>query len=438
MRPDGSNRICLTDTRGGFFNPVWTANSDSLTAICFENPKQVSAYTIPAHRFLRYPIGGLKPVWASAQPHNIRNFNIPEQTSGIQSAPYRSLAHIRPMLTLPFMGSDDGGLQLGLIHYAADPLNKHQVLGYVTARKRIDWHVMYTNAQYLPLISIAAWKTTSNQGTFLGSKSNLWERKKGFQVEGTLPLYIGESLLSRRQINIWAKAEKIAPLNSDQYLVFKPAFRPFTGWINSIGAGYSWIWAKPDAAYGLHPLTGSRFSVYTSLADQWLGSNIHRARLSVSSVFRQEMPWARHVAAARVSVFYQWGEQPVQERLGLSSPGTIRGLSASNEGDRLFYGSVEYRIPGGELGIRLPVFYFEKWASAFWVDWGKAWGRDLFTYGTGIKNDFNEVKWCVTAGVEFRCRVILLGLLPVVVRGGMGWDPEARKNNWYFLIGNVF
>ena len=437
IQPDGSGRTCLTDAEGGFFNPVWSPGGDSLTAVCFENRTQVSAYNIPAYRSLRYPLGGLKPVWTGVRPDHSLNTGTTPLLPGITPRPYHSFTHIRPLLTLPYIGRDDGGLQVGLIHYAADPLNKHQILGYITTRKRIDWRIDYTNAQWTPLVSLSAWMETSDRGHFLGGDI-LWDRKTGIQINGLLPLYPGKSLLSNHWINFWMRFEKTDIINSEQYRIFKPVYRPFSGWINSIGIGYSWVWAKPDAAYGIHPKTGAVLQLGATGSDKMLGSAIERSRLSLQSVLRQELPWAGHVSALKIGAFLQWGDQPVQERLSLSSPGTVRALSHSVEGDRFLYGSFEYRIPGKDLGIKLPVFYFERWATAFWIDWGKAWGRDLSTYETGIKRQFGETGWNMTAGIEFRCRVILLGLLPVVVRGGYGWDEYISESNGYWLIGNVF
>jgi len=437
IRPDGTGCVCLTDAEGGYFNPVWTPGGDSLTAVCFEDRKKVSAYKIPANRTMLYPVGGLKPVWASVRPRHPQDSKT-TILSDISARPYRSVSHIRPLLTLPYIGRDDGGVQLGLIHYAADPLNKHQILGYVTARKRIDWKIEYTNAQWFPLLSVSAWSSTSDRGCFLGSDQTLWDRKTGIQATGTLPLYPRESLLSGHWISFWTRFEKADIMDSEQFRIFKTPYQPYSGWINSIGAGYSWLWAKPDAAYDLHPLTGVVFQLSMARSDKILGSGIQRSRTASQIIFRQEMPWARHVSAVKLNTFLQWGDQPVQERLSISSPKHIRALSVSGEGDRFFYGTFEYRIPGHEIGLHLPVFYFERWATALWIDWGKAWGRDLSTYETGIRRKFGETGLLVTAGIEFRNRIILLGLLPVVIRCGYGRDMQTGKNNGYWLIGNVF
>jgi hypothetical protein len=115
-------------------------------------------------------------------------------------------------------------------------------------------------------------------------------------------------------------------------------------------------------------------------------------------------------------------------------------MSLSREGDRFLYGSAEYRIPLiRDLGFRIPIFYFERFAWAFWSDWGKAWGSNLTTYETGNRQGFGEADWVMTVGGELRCRIYLWGKLPVVVRGGYGKEIlGGGDGNWYWLFGPVF
>lgn len=442
IRPDGSQRIQVTDVAGGVFNPTWTPDGQGITGVFFEERDSVTVYTIPMFRKIERKQVETRPRWASLEPFDKGEiFCKKEKSMGFNSSPYRSWASVKPLITFPFVGRDDGGLQAGLIHYASDPLGKHEILGYITGRRRVDWWIDYVNRQWEPVINFSFWGSTEDRGNLFGlDRYPLWERRTGAGLHFSFPMNFGRTLLSNHIITLYGNAERVGILYSERFLDIRPEFRPFTGWINSIGLGYGWRWERPDVGRGIHPSTG--FSLFSSFlrSDRLLGSDLERSRLTSDVSLRQELPWGRHVFGLSVGTLLQWGEQPIQDRMSLDSPVFVRGLDRSREGDRFLYGSLEYRIPLiRDLGFRIPIFYFERFAWAFWADWGKAWGRNLQTYRTGVRRSFGEADWVMTAGGELRCRIYLWGKLPVVVRGGYGQEVTAGKEGgWYWLIGSVF
>lgn len=442
MQIDGSNVKRLTDAAGGIFNPEWAPDGEHITAVVFEGRKSVGVHLIPASKRITETAKIIRPAWTMVEPHEKESGQWDSKSSAIsRSLPYRSWAHLKPLITFPFAGMDDGGLQAGLIHYAADPLYKHQFLGTLTARKRVDWMFEYVNGQWEPLVTLAFWgRTQGGDAYILEDGPELWERRYGGEVRLSLPMNFGRTLLSNHWINFSVRGERVHILYEDRFSILKPAFRPFSGWVNSIALGYAWAWERPDVGFGVHPSTGCFFSASLVVSDQAIGSDIERTRAMCNVAVRQELPWSRHVFGVRMGGLFQWGEQPIQDRLSLGSPEGVRAMSFSREGDRFLYGSAEYRIPLiRDLGFRIPIFYFERFAWAFWSDWGKAWGSNLTTYETGVRRSYGEADWVLTVGGELRCRIYLWGKLPVVVRGGYGKEIlGGGDGNWYWLFGPIF
>ncbi len=441
IRPDGSDLTQMTDVAGGVFNPSFSPDGKTVTAVVIARRDSVAAYTIPASRSVQPRDVSSSPLWAADRfgVLSSETKSVPFDVAEIR--PYRSWGQIRPLLTLPFFGQDDGGLQLGAAHYAADPLRKHQALGFATVGRRVDWLVRYTNGQAEPLLTFSTWGSTLDRGNFLGvPRYPLWERRTGLSVEASLPINFGHTLLSNHRISASFRCEHIRVINREQFVQLLTPNRPFNGWFNCLGLGYTWQWERPDTGFDIHPATGAWVSFFGLRAERRLGSDIDQTRLSALAAFRQELPWGRQVAAVRIGGLLVRGETPVQDWTRLGSPHHVRGLDYSRDGDRMIFTNAEYRIPiMRDLGFRIPVLWLERLTGALWTDWGKAWGRDRFAYDTGRSRGFSDCAWIGSAGLELRCRIILWGKLPVVASGGYGRVLTSdNEGTWFWRIGPVF
>ena len=441
IRPDGTGETMLTDVPGGCFQPEWTADGRGISFVLFENKNEIVIHTIPAESAVNAAAPVPKPVWAqqAGQPEAAA-FNQTSRQSDASVNTYRSWKSVKPLITLPFFGHDDGGIQLGMMHYASDPLRQQQVLGWITGRKRIDWDIHYTNATMEPVLGVRAWGTTLNRGHFLGfSDFTLWERRSGIEITAVLPVNFGRSMLSNHWVQAVFHAEKVIVLDSGAYAVLQPFYRPFSGHIHELGLGYIFSWGRPDIASDIHPATGLRLTVSAGRADRWMGSDISGSRYRLVFAGRQEMSWGRHVAAVRFGALGLSGLPVIQDRMSLSNTHSMRALARSQEGDRLVFANFEYRFPiRRNLGLSLPLLYAEKITGALWTDCGKAWGSDFETFGSGKRVSFSERKWLSTTGAEVRCRMYLLGKMPVVIRGGFGMDWCRKEGSWYGILGAVF
>jgi len=441
MQSDDSDPAPMTNAAGGLFNPAWLPDGSGIAAICFERRDSVKAVIIPGTRRVDHVPKMPKPEWAKDEPFPKRNMAVHTPTDYLSiSRPYRSLAQIRPHLVLPFAGLDDEGVQFGLAAYLADPLNKHQVLGYITTRRRTDFMVNYTNAQFAPLIDLSLWASTFDQGNHLGyPEARFWERRSGWQLSFSWPFNLGRSLLSNHVIRVWAASEEFKSLHPQRFEIFKPVYRPFTGWRHEIGSAYAWVWQRPDIGSGIHPMTGAAFSFGFSHADEIWQSDIEQTRIWSMVQLRQELPWKRHVAAVRLSADMIDGDMPIQDLTQLSSI-LIRGLTESRTGDHFLFGSAEYRMPLiRDIRMKIPYLYFERMTAAIWSDLGIGWGRTLETYYNGNRLGREDADPVLTIGPELRLRLFLAGKLPVVIRGGFGNGVFGQSGGgWYFRIGNVY
>lgn len=498
LSPDDPGQIRMTRVIGGLFNPAWHPDGTQIAVINFERRDSVKAVLIPVNKVevsggwgagrskqsgqsgivavresdeeSGEPImageGGTKqtsatdgilvseggvvetqilprharPAWAGGEPFRKGSFqSVPGKYSGIRS--YRSFASIRPHLILPFGGQDDGGLQLGLIGYASDALNQHQILGYVTQGKRSNVWMNYSCARFGPTLELDVWRLIQDRGQFLIEEdSRLWERRTGGRLSLYWPVNFGRTLLSNHGLSLWVNAQKIENLIPESFVRFNPVFRPFTGWKHSAGASWAWAWSRPDIAYDIHPMTGAGASFGLEKFFTVLGGEVDALQISGGVFFRQELPWKRHVFATRFQNLWRSGDWPIQDLNQLSGSGLLRGLSESHMGDRLLAGSTEYRMTlARDLGIRVSMFYLERLALTAWFDWGRLWGRDVLTYAGGERRGFDQSDWIVTAGPELRLRVFLVGKLNVVLSGGYGFGLKNEPDGaWYLRLGSVF
>jgi hypothetical protein len=249
----------------------------------------------------------------------------------------------------------------------------------------------------------------------------------------------GRTLLSNHLLSVWGEAEHVDCLHPSRFAGFDPSMRPYAGWLNALGLGYRWVWGRPDTGFGVHPTTGVIIDVSSAWTAKWLGSGIDRIRLLTQWAYRQELPWGRHVLKVGIGTRLEWGDQPIQEWLRLRSGNAVRASSSSRIGDCALYGTLAYRLPlVRDLGLRIPIFYFERFAWAFWWDWEQSWGRTLDTYDSGKRLSLSDGGWKTAAGIELRSRVYLWGKLPVLVRVGYGWDIySGLEGRGYWVVGPI-
>jgi hypothetical protein len=439
MNSDATSMTRMTYSAGGVMNPDW-GGEGRIRAVVFERRDSVSAYILDCRGEVHAGLDRTGPAWHSGRWFDAGGISALRASGSVpEPVKYRARKSISPHLILPFFGADDAGLQYGLIQYASDPLNRHQILAYATAGRRIHYRMNYVFAGWDPVVRMSLWRSTYDRGFFLGSGARLWEMRKGAELAFSLPFNTGRSLLSNHWFFVYVRWERTSPLYPRDFSVFKPCFRPFSGNEVDFGVSHSWSHEKPDVGQDIHPATGIALFEGVQAADKRWGSDIDRLLVQASLSLRRSLRHG-HVAAARAGIVHYSGDTPIQDRKQLGGSSPVRAMSRSREGDRMFFCNLEYRIPLlRDMGLRIPLFYFERWASALWVDGARIWGTELATYETGLKRTYREAASVVTAGAELRNRIYLAGKLPFVFRFGAGRE-LGRRDGWraYLMIGDVF
>jgi len=420
-------------------NPDWGGDS-LIHAVIFERRGSVFAYSLDSGRGVQDGPDGTGPEWHS-DPWFKASGSSAFRVSGTVPDPVKYCAwkSISPHLVLPFFGADDAGLQYGFIQYASDPLNRHQVLAYATAGRRIHYLMNYVFTGWDPVVQMTLWRNTTNRGLFLGSGVRLWETVSGAELALSFPYNSGRCLLSNHWFSVYSRWEQTGVLHPGDFSAFKPCFRPFSGKGIDFGISHSWSFERPDAGRDIHPQAGIASFEGIQAADKKWGSDIGRLLVQASLSLRRSLRYG-HVAAVRAGIVHFSGDTPIQDRRQLGGSSPVRAMSHSREGDRMLFCNLEYRIPLlRDMGLRIPLFYFERWTSALWLDGARIWGADLSTYETGSRKTYREAASVLTAGAELRSRIYLAGKLPFVLRFGTGRE-LGRRDDWraYMILGSVF
>ena len=434
---DSLEKIWLTDVAGGVFNPAFSTSGDSISFVLFEERDRVRAYSIPADRALLPPEKISFPAWAASEISPGASVPVRFETP-IQR--YSAIQSICPHLVLPFMNMDEKGNQWGIIGYASDPLYHHEILAWLTAGSaRTDFYLSHTYAGFEPLVTTQIWNRSLSRGDYLRvGQQDLWEHRTGVSLSFAWPFNRGRDMLSNHWISIFMQAEEIRPVEW-----IEPAvewLKPFNGLEAFLGFRYAWSKEQPTVGMDIHPKNGTAFSASFIHADPVWGSDLKYSQWHSVLSKRKVIPWADHVLAAKISGFSVWGDTPIQDRYSLSSPYGIRALPHRIDGDRWGILSVEYRVPLiHDLGLKIPLFYFERFTLAGWNDYTTVWGTTLSTYQNGKRRSFDEAEEVWTSGVELRSRSYFLGKLAFVVRTGWGRQINHSDNGeFYWMVGGVF
>ena len=439
--------VQLTDTPGGVFNPSWLPDSKHIAATIFEQRDKTEIAIIPIEKpeknfnpLAKLDFHGLKmPVLNSAAS------SLSSNAIRIKPRPYCSLLNIRSQILLPFLDKDENGWQPGFLNLAADPLGKHTLMTTFSYRTRPHFSVDYTNQQFNPTINILLNKTTLDHSSFLRISDEevlaLYENYWSGSITFSWPINFGKSRLSNHIFWLRSAANYRSTINySDYEQANIPQWTlPFQGWINYATVGYTWYSYRPDVSYDIHPKTGTMINIYAHHADEWMHSDLEFTQLGAVAMARKEWPFPEHVIAMRVGANFRDGEQPIQSRLAMGSR-AIRGLSDSVEGDQQIFSNLEYRFPlVRDLGLKIWIFYFERFTGALFMDSGKAWGSYFATLYDGRKQSFGNAQWIHTTGIELRHRFYFFGKIPVLFQAGFAIDVEHPDDPApYYRIGTVF
>ena len=293
--------------------------------------------------------------------------------------------------------------------------------------------ISYVNAQHGPLWGVSISKNFDGMlREYDGAK--MVDIKNGLKLYATHPMNWGESFSSNHQIDfsleiinhdviVWEEANnetgEAIQRDPSEYVNLKQP--DINGKEGLVSLGYTWTNMRPHAWNFLHPKKGFGINAKIDWADSQLYGDYNYTRLKTDVYANVNLGGS--LIYFRLKTLAYEGSAPAQKYVGLTDDQPIyfngmgdvssffpenhnpRGWSGYRLGDRLIYGSLEYRMPIVPKSISLNLV----------SDFGNAWWSSEKTE----KKDM-----VVTAGYELR-----FSLGPVVLSGGDAQQLDEWKDN---------
>ncbi len=326
-----------------------------------------------------------------------------------------------------------------------DALGRHlfQATGYYNdIYPGSGYSLVYINAQHGPLWQVAISQNTDGMlRQYDGAK--MVDIKNGLKLYATHPMNWGESFSSNHQVDfglelinhdvvVWERANEktgeVIQRDPSEYVNLKQP--DINGKEGFLSVGYTWTNNRPHAWNFLHPKKGFGIKVKADWATKGLYGDYNYTRLKTDVYANVNLGGS--LIYFRIKTLAYDGEPPAQQYVGLTDDQPIyfngmgdvsfifpenhnpRGWSGYRLGDRLIYGSLEYRMPILPKAISLNLV----------SDFGNAWWSSEQT-----KKDM-----VITAGYEFR-----FSLGPAILAGGDAqlineWKENKKPLRYYRLV----
>jgi len=357
--------------------------------------------------------------WLKAGPNVAYVNEKPEMPTTISTPrKYGFTKHMRHMTSLVIPTTNPFGMTLW-----SDALGRHlfQGLGVLDSKdlSKSGYLLSYNNAQHGPLWSVSFSRNFNGSFRFY-DEANMIDVNDGLSIATSHPMNFGESPSSNHQLGAKAtfinhkvtvgtktdkKTGELIPKDTSDFDL--PI--PDEGKDGYLSLNYFWSNKRPHAWNGLHPTQGFGIYAQADYANKSLFGDFSYTRLTTDSYVN--LPFGKTALYLRLKTIIQSGQPPKQDEVLLTDDKPIylgnghtflneflpenhnpRGSTGFRLGDRLIFGSVEYRLPIAPKFLSLNLI----------SDFGNAW------YSGKEKEDM-----IVTAGYELR-----LSLGPIVLSGG--------------------
>lgn len=400
----------ITDAAQGLSLREW--QRDTLYALVLESKQTQQIYQIPADRQVTENPVQIKSHYAAWQHHRPPN-GIPDLQSAppvpvLKQYPYRAIRQVRHYFTIPLPLIDAARTGFSFISYWAEPLAKHQLLGFgdvaLNAPSRSRYFFSYLNNQWHPTLALSAFHFPLEAQFFSGEL--LVTGKQGFNLTGWLPFNSGSDLFANHRFSLGFSFYENNPANPE---LFGKFLQPEFYRMGEFSFGYQWKWWPPHRWNQIHPLTAKGFKVNVKLADNKWGSHLKYQSYECDSYGNQVLPWKAHVIFGRLLVQAVQGRLPVQQQIGfdkydqldfgldlpLGDRPRLRGESEYRFGNRVIFGNLEYRFPlVSHLGWYVAGITFGKVTGAVFLDFGAVWNTSDISW--------MKIRFLQTAGFELK------------------------------------
>lgn len=369
-----------TDVGDAVWTGQWVPGDSLLFATTLTDVDTVRVLKIDPFRQITTSTLALRDTytrWKTTTPALVLDNIDPDKPVDIVShAPYRFTRHIKHFtsLLLPFGKSTFGLTQWG------DAMGRNLFVlgGYYDSvtPSNSGWFWGYTNAFSGPLWSVSYYKNIN--GTYQpydGSKYGMWDMEDGLTLSTELPFNPGNYLSAEHKLFASLTMKNHHPVvadsinkNTGSWINRDPStFRdlpiPEGGREGVFSLSYQWLSRRPHKWNGLHPLQG--YGLFTKL--DYANSSVYGKFdfLRVTTDFFINIPVGKTALYGRLKTMALGGAPPAQDYVGLTDdfsiylmglPGPIvqdylpenhnpRGWSGYRLGDRLVFGTFEYRLP---------------------------------------------------------------------------------------------
>jgi outer membrane protein assembly factor BamA len=363
-------------------------------------------YRIDASRRVSEPDVSLNPSytrWLHHQPSRVIPSQIAADAGLIKNRrTYNSWKNISHITTLPvpyYTNSEEYGL--GMLALFSEPLSKHMInlaasVSFTNPRDNSLLFLSYTNNQFRPSISLNFYHN-SFTGRFY-ERDYLVTTNSGIFLMASLPRdwfdnqFISTRLYTRIRSEYTDATRFWEEGSSDQSLG-----TPDNGRQDDLRLGMLISKQKPYAHQMIHPLSGWGVEARISMATDAIGGETSYVRPDLTSyIILPGLGNQRFYLYGRAVA--QWGEAFAQDYIGLSRyddiqfGGTlagldflytdterIRGYREYVTGNRLLFGSVEYRIPfADDLNTSLlGLISLGRTTLTAFADGGLVWSDDM-------------------------------------------------------------
>ncbi len=326
-----------------------------------------------------------------------------------------------------------------------EPLGKHVFVGLVSvsipkfAEQTLGF-LSYTNNQFRPSLTLNAYRYPS-PARWYGS-SLLVEDLVGGDLTATLPLDLTTAPFTSTSVDARVRYAYADPFDDSAFDEIETTglVRPEAGYRSEVRLGFTATRQRPYRYNDIYPLDGVGLRARVTGGLPVLGSDAEFVRPDLSAYWvSPQFGIGRFYVYGRAQA--RFGDALAQDFVGLSryddidlqlpfvEPITlseserVRGYRRYAVGDRLVFGTLEYRLPPVfDLGTRLLGFLeLGRVSPTFFVDAAAVWtGSDL---GDAVRR--------TGAGFELKNRVSLGGF-PLVHALGVAqqWDDLGRTVEW--------
>jgi hypothetical protein len=380
--------------------------------------------------------------WREAGPkYPLTHIDPSKEPVILKKEPYRFTHHIKHVTSLVIPSSEPFGftqwsdaMGRNIISFAGifNPADPGQSGGLIN----------YTDAQHGPLWGVGLfYNIYGSYRPYDKSKYGLWDQKNGAIISTILPFNRGNNLYADHQITLSVTLYDHNPVVADSidrktgsWIDRDPAnFQhlpvPDKGKEGLLSLSYQWTARRPHKWNLLHPTQGYGIYGRFDYANANLFGKFNYRRLITDAFIN--IPIEKTALYLRLKTVSQFGSPPAQDYIGFTEDFPIylntplpsisdalpennnpRGWDGYRLGNRLLFGSIEYRLPLVPKVV----------SAALISDFGNAW------YSGKEKQD-----WVFTAGAEIRLSLQILTLSYGTAQLTTDWQKNKTPDQYFRL-----